>query len=253
MILRIGTAAWALPRDVRGLFPPGASNLERYAGCLDATEINSSFYRPHRRTTYARWAASVPEGFRFAVKLPRAITHEAGLVDCEEALSHFADAVCGLGKERGPVLVQLPPRLAFDAASADRFFTQANAALGGALAVEPRHPGWFTSEAEALLVERRIARVAADPARVPAAAQPGGWRGLTYFRLHGSPQIYRSGYDPAALAEWRARAVATGSAESWVIFDNTASGAATADALALKRSGPGGREATGPDGSCRQA
>lgn len=232
MTLRIGTAAWALPRDVRDRFPPGASNLERYAGRFNATEINSSFYRPHHHDTYARWAASVPPDFRFAVKLPKAITHEARLADCAEPLARFAGEIAGLGEKRGPILVQLPPSFAFDARLAEAFFTQLNAVVVGPIVLEPRHASWFDPQAEALLAAHRIARVAADPAPVPAAAMPGGWRGLAYFRLHGSPRIYWSAYDDAALAAWRQSAVAA-SAESWIILDNTASGAATRDAMKL--------------------
>ncbi|WP_343519567.1 DUF72 domain-containing protein [Sphingomonas sp.] len=235
MTLRIGTAAWALPRDIRDRFPSGASNLERYAQRFNVTEINSSFYRPHRRATYARWAASVPPDFRFAVKLPRAITHEARLVDCDTPLARFADEIAGLDEKRGPVLVQLPPSLAFDAALAEAFFARLDAIVGGPVAFEPRHPSWFDPPAEALLVAHRIARVAADPAPVPAAAMPGGWPGLAYFRLHGSPRIYWSPYDEAALAAWRQAAVAgvAAGAESWIILDNTASGATTRDAMKL--------------------
>lgn len=248
MILRIGTAAWALPREVRDTFPPGASNLARYAGRLDATEVNSSFYRPHRRATYARWAASVPDGFRFAVKLPRAITHEARFRDCEPLLARFAEEIGGLGEKRGPVLVQLPPSFAFDEKPADRFLGEAREMLGGAIVLEPRHPSWFTPEAEALLVRHRVARVAADPAPVPEAAHPGGWGALAYFRLHGSPRIYWSGYDAEALERWIARVRLAGADESWVIFDNTASGAATADALAFRKgTGPVELQSTGPD------
>ncbi|WP_423602298.1 DUF72 domain-containing protein [Sphingomonas sp. MS122] len=232
MTLRIGTAAWALPRDVRDRFPPGASNLQRYARCFNATEINSSFYRPHRRSTYERWAASVPSDFRFAVKLPKAITHEARLADCEAPLTRFADETAGLGEKRGPVLVQLPPSLAFDAPIAETFFAQLASIVGGLVALEPRHSSWFDPPADALLVAHRVARVAADPASVPAAAMPGGWRGLAYFRLHGSPRIYWSAYDNAALAGWRQAAAVAGPG-SWIILDNTASGAATRNALAL--------------------
>lgn len=232
MTLRIGTAAWALPRDVRDSFPPGASNLERYAQRFNATEINSSFYRPHRRATYERWAESVPADFRFAVKLPKAITHDARLADCEAPLAHFADEIAGLGAKRGPVLVQLPPSFAFDPALAETFFAQLDAIVGGPIAFEPRHLSWFDAQADALLVAHSVARVAADPAPVPAAAMPGGWRGLAYFRLHGSPRIYWSAYDDAALAAWRQKAVTAG-AGSWIILDNTASGAATRDAAKL--------------------
>jgi uncharacterized protein YecE (DUF72 family) len=230
--IRIGTAGWSIPRQVADRFPAEGSGLERYAARLDAAEINTSFYRPHRPATYERWAASVPPDFRFAVKLPRAITHAAKLVDCAPELSRFAGEIAGLGEKRGPVLVQLPPKLEFTAAVARDFFTLADRTLGGPIVCEPRHPSWFETDADRLLSEHHIARVAADPARVPAAAMPGGWPGLVYVRLHGSPRIYWSGYEAEALERW-ARAVARG-VPAWVIFDNTGSGRAAADALAFR-------------------
>lgn len=236
MVLRIGTAAWALPRTVRDRFPPGSSNLERYAARFNATEVNSSFYRPHRRATWERWAASVPEDFRFAVKLPKAISHEARLVDCAPLLERFAGEIAGLGSKRGPVLVQLPPKFAFDASVAEDFFDSFAAIVGGDVVCEPRHSSWFEPEATALLTTHHVARVAADPAPVPAAAEPGGWPGIAYLRLHGSPRIYWSGYDETALTEWHTKVTATATG-TWVIFDNTASGAATGDALAFQALG----------------
>jgi uncharacterized protein YecE (DUF72 family) len=227
--LRIGTAGWALPREVRDQFPSAASNLARYSARLNATEVNSSFYRPHRRGTYARWAASVPGDFRFAVKLPKAITHEAKLVACSAQMARFADEISGLGAKRGPVLVQLPPKLAFEPMLAATFFAALIATLGGEIVCEPRHASWFELEADALLASHRIARAAADPPPVAAAAAPGGWRGLTYLRLHGSPRAYWSRYDADALAHWTRLA----DAGAWIIFDNTASGAALPNALDL--------------------
>jgi uncharacterized protein YecE (DUF72 family) len=103
-----------------------------------------------------------------------------------------------------------------------------------AVACEPRHVSWFTPEADALLVNFRVGRVAADPARVPAAAVPGGWRGLTYYRLHGSPRMYYSSYSGAMLAALAQQiAVETQQRDVWCIFDNTTLGAATGNALAL--------------------
>lgn len=228
---RIGTAGWSIPGDQAGQFPAQGSALERYAACLGAAEINSSFHRPHRRSTYERWAASVPDGFRFAVKLPKTITHERRLHDCAEPLARFAEEVGGLGDRRGPLLVQLPPSLVFEAGVASGFFAQLAALLAGPIACEPRHASWFAADADALLVGHRVARVAADPARVPAAATPGGWRGLVYARWHGSPAIYRSSYDDAAIDGHAALARSAG--ESWTIYDNTASGAALGNALSL--------------------
>lgn len=232
MTLRIGTAAWAIPRDVRDSFPPAPSNLERYAGRFACTEINSSFHRPHRRSTYERWAASVSPDFRFAVKLPKAISHEARMANCEEPLTRFAEETAGLGDKLGPVLVQLPPSFAFDRDVADLFFRMFAAIVGAQMAIEPRHPSWFEPVADTMLKKHRVARVAADPCRVPGAEVPGGWSGLAYFRLHGSPQIYRSSYDPEALSAWLTRA-ACAQGDAWVIFDNTTSGAATSNAVEL--------------------
>ena len=185
--IRVGVAGWSVPSAMADRFPATGSHLERYAARFDAVEINSSFYRPHRRATYARWAASVPDDFRFAVKLPKAITHERRLVACADLLDSFADAVGGLGAKRGPVLVQLPPSLAFVPDAAEAFLAACDATVGGPLVCEPRHPSWFGTEAEALLARRRVARVAADPAPVPAAARPGGWNGLGYRACTAPP------------------------------------------------------------------
>lgn len=190
--LFVGCAGWSIPKPAQPDFPAGGSHLERYAQRLPAVEINSSFYRPHRPATYARWAESVPADFRFAVKVPKTITHEAKLVATEGVLERFLAEVGGLGAKLGVLLVQLPPSLRFDAVVAGGFFDLLRECRTGACACEPRHPSWFAPEADALLRRRQIARVAADPASVPAAALPGGWEGLAYYRLHGSPKIYYS-------------------------------------------------------------
>ncbi|GAA0452506.1 MULTISPECIES: DUF72 domain-containing protein [Sphingomonas] len=235
MRLRIGTAGWSIPREAAGVVPGEGTHLQRYARRLDAAEINSSFHRPHRSSTYARWAASVPPHFRFSVKLPKTITHQHKLAGCGDLLGRFADEVAGLGSNRGPTLVQLPPSLAFEPAVATAFFTELAARLGPAIVCEPRHPSWFEEAAERLLRDHAVSRVAADPAVHPRAAEPGGWAGLAYFRLHGSPVIYRSSYDAGAIARLHDAMAAAGTtaAECWTIFDNTASGAALANALQL--------------------
>jgi uncharacterized protein YecE (DUF72 family) len=228
----VGCAGWSLPREAQPLFPAEGTHLARYAARFPAAEINSSFYRPHRPATYARWAATVPPGFRFAVKVPRAITHERRLADADAPLDAFLAEAGSLGDALGCLLVQLPPSLVFAPAVAERFLAALRERHSGAVAAEPRHPSWFTAEAERLLVGWRVARVAADPAPVPAAALPGGWEGTVYHRLHGSPRTYYSAYAPAALDALAAR-VRRAAAPTWCVFDNTASGAATTDALAL--------------------
>lgn len=233
--LHIGTAGWSLPKEHRHWFADGASVLARYAMRLNAVEINSSFYRPHRAATYARWAAAVPEGFRFAMKLPRAITHERRLVDADALVAEFLEEAGALGISLGPLLVQLPPSLKFDARIARTFFADMRARFDGAVVCEPRHASWFADSAEQILADARIGIVAADPARVPSAEKPSGDRDIAYFRWHGSPRMYYSNYKPerlTALAAQLRRSRKSG-ADVWCIFDNTAAGAATANALEI--------------------
>ena len=227
----MGTAGWSIPAAVRDRFPAGDSVLARYAQVFDLVEINSSFYRPHQRKTYERWAASTPERFRFAVKAPQTITHERRLADVAEPLARFLDEIAGLGGKLGPVLIQLPPSLRFDVALVADFLDLWRKAFTGETALEPRHVTWFSAEAEALLRAHGIARVAADPAITPEAAEPGGFDGFAYMRLHGSPTIYESAYVPEQLATWAAKLPQT----AYVIFDNTKFGAATENALAFQR------------------
>lgn len=232
--LRIGCAGWTIPKAHAAAFPGRGTHLARYARRFSAVEINSSFYRPHRPATYRRWAESVPEDFRFAVKVPQDITHFRRLAGVEPPLDRFLGEVTELGPKLGPLLVQLPPSLRFDPAVADGFFAALRQRFAGSVVCEPRHASWFGAATGRVLEAFAVARVAADPAVVPEAAVPGGWRGLAYYRLHGAPHRYHSAYPAgtlAALAESLAAAADT--APVWCIFDNTAEGAATADALGL--------------------
>lgn len=235
--IRIGTAGWSLPAAVASEFPTGGTHLERYACVFNAVEINTSFYRPHRRSTYERWAGCVPDGFRFAVKVPRSITHDARLQAADALLQKFLDEVDGLGPKLGPLLVQLPPSLPFETGRADLFLKDLRTRFGGQIACEPRHPSWLASDVERLLVDLRIGRVAADPSPVSGGGEPGGWSGLTYMRLHGSPRIYYSPYDDPVIEANLARLAARHreASECWCIFDNTAAFAATPNALTAKR------------------
>ena len=233
-MIRIGTASWVIPRLLVSAFPAEGSVLQRYAARFSAVEINSSFYRSHRPATYARWAESVPENFRFAVKLPRTITHERRLVDAQALLGAFLEEIRALGTRLGPLLVQLPPSLQFEARTAVAFFDGLRQRFDGAVVCEPRHASWFETEADALLQGFGVARVAADPAPVAQAAVPAGWAGLAYFRLHGSPRMYYSGYSAEFLLALADRLGAIPERDAWCIFDNTALGAATENAFELE-------------------
>lgn len=234
--LWLGCAGWSIPRALAAHFPAWGSHLERYGAVFDAVEIDSSFYRPHRRATYARWTASVPEHFRFAVKLPRAVTHEHRLRDAGPLLDAFLADLEGLGPRLGCLLVQLPPSLDYQRERLDAFLDELQRRHRGPVVLEPRHPSWFEGAAGVHLAARRIARVAADPPPGRGGDQPAGDRALSYFRLHGTPRVYYSSYSPARLA-----ALATQLEEArrqsrdvWCIFDNTALGAAPENALAVR-------------------
>ncbi len=233
--LLVGCAGWAIPGADKAAFPAEGSHLERYAQRFGAVEINSSFYRPHRSATYARWAACVPAAFRFCVKLPRTITHEAGLRDADGLVREFAAQAGALGTNLGCVLVQLPPKLDFDPALAARFFALMQSEFSCSIACEARHPGWFEDSASALLEQRGVIRVIADP--------PKGQQGphqptaeTIYVRLHGAPRIYYSSYGDDYLDELAGNMIQHGQAGRtvWAMFDNTASGASVPNALRVQ-------------------
>jgi uncharacterized protein YecE (DUF72 family) len=235
--IRIGTAAWALPKQHAAHFPAAASHLQRYASRLNCVEINSSFHRPHLRKTWERWATTTPDNFRFAVKIPRAITHEAKLAYTGALLQTFLDQATGLNSgpipKLGPLLIQLPPSLAFDPGLAHEFFTTLRELHPSSAVLEPRHATWFSPIADRLLREFDIARVAADPPKgSPLAAHPGGSPHLRYYRLHGSPRTYYSDYTQPFLTHF-AQTLRESATETYVIFDNTAAGHATLNALTL--------------------
>ena len=195
------------------------------------------------RKTWERWAQSTPDNFRFAVKVPKTITHTAKLVNTGGLLQTFLEEARGLNagpiEKLGPLLVQLPPKLAFDEGVAHEFFTTLRELHGGPVACEPRHATWFTASVDRFFRGFEVARVAADPPKGSTlAAKPGGWTGLRYWRLHGSPRTYYSEYSAAALEQVAKSMQTTQSRkaeQTWVIFDNTALGHATENALQLQK------------------
>ena len=249
--LRIGIAGWAIPKSHRDVAPGadapevavpgefrrgGDSHLERYARRFNAVEINSCFYRSHRRSTYERWAASVPADFRFAAKLPKTITHVLRLHECAAELDRFLSEVAGLGAKLAVLLVQLPPSLAFESRPACDFFTRIRAEVDTHIVCEPRHASWFDPLVGRKMANLGIGRVAADPAPVPGAREPAGDQSLVYFRLHGAPKMYYSRYDSEYLPALHRRVLdhLMLGRSAWCIFDNTAESAAWNNALELQ-------------------
>lgn len=229
----VGCAGWSVGREQAAAFAEEGTHLQRYASQLNCVEINSSFYRPHRQQTYARWAASVPKEFRFCVKVPKQITHELRLENADQLLETFIGQCSGLGEHLGCLLLQLPPSLAFDEKVAAGFFKTLKAQYSGSVILEPRHESWV--DAAPLLMEYQIAQAAVDPSRLSNDSTPAGARAVQYWRMHGSPRIYHSAYDRSHLKKLarQLRMTTAEGAKVWCIFDNTASGAALGNALDL--------------------
>jgi uncharacterized protein YecE (DUF72 family) len=235
--LYIGTAGWSIPARAAAAFGGSGSHLERYASRLSAVEINSSFYRPHQRKTYERWAATVPAEFRFSVKVPKQITHELALRAAAGPLAQFLESASGLGEKLGCLLIQLPPSQPLDTRIAKAFFGQLRKQYTGSAVCEPRHATWFSAKADDLLRSFDVGRVIADPAPVRRDDHRSEDVPPTYHRLHGSPEVYYSPYSADYVEGLAGKIVESlkQSRDTWCIFDNTALGWAAVNALQLRR------------------
>ena len=232
-MVHVGVAGWSIRKEQSHLFAAEGTHLQRYASRFDAVEINSSFYQSHKRDTYERWAKSVPARFRFAVKMPKSLTHDDCLEETGAPLAQFVEEIGGLGRKLGCVLVQLPPGLAYDPRTVETFFARLRARYRGPVVCEPRHRTWFTGAADARLAAHGVGRVGADPKCADAGDEPGASTRVAYFRLHGSPVMYHSSYDAEYLDRLAARIAMFNKTTVWCIFDNTARGAASLNAIDL--------------------
>jgi len=226
---RIGLAGWSeAVSKYRARFPGEGTGLTRYASTFDFVEVNVTFYRAVRESTFASWAQQTPADFRFSVKLSRSVTHAARLsanARLEEALGPLR----ALGPKLAAVLVQLPPSLAFDPDRTEAFLLRLRASYPGVVAWEPRHPGWDCDEARRLLDDHGVTPVITE---IPTPQTPRATTGC-YFRLHGTPRRYRSAYsdaDLSTLAAW----LREGSSPAFVVFDNTAGPAGVTNAMHLQ-------------------
>ncbi|WP_243228334.1 DUF72 domain-containing protein [Microbacterium sp. CIAB417] len=260
--VRIGTSGWRYPSWRGDFYPrglPQRRELEYIASRFRSVELNGSFYSLQRPESYRRWRESVPEGFVFAVKGSRYITHMLRLRDVEQALANFfASGVLALGPALGPVLWQLPEREEFDEDVLSSFLRALPQSTGEALALARRHdermrgrtwlsiegdvplrhalePRAVSYEAATATLERfGVAMAVADTAgRFPRFAPSDA--DFVYARLHGSRELYVSGYTDAELDAWaeRIRGWADAGRDVYAYFDNDAHGHAPHDALRL--------------------
>ncbi len=230
-----GCATWQLPKSIQPKFPGEGTHLVRYGRQLPAVEINSSFYKHHRRQLYEKWASEVPADFRFAVKVPRELTHNRKL-ESTEGLDVFLEEISGLGDKLGVLLLQLPPSLKFEPQTVASFLNSLRKNFSGGIVCEPRHRSWFAKEPEELLEAFQVSRVAADPPPVRGADRPGGWKWRVYYRLHGRPRRFYSAYEDDFLEELAGQLREHDKyAETWCIFNNTASEAGLENGLQMRK------------------
>jgi uncharacterized protein YecE (DUF72 family) len=229
----IGTAGWNLTKEFSEKFPEEGSHLVRYAQVFHAVEINSSFYREHMPKTYERWASVVPDEFRFSVKLSQEFTHKSDLRPKEKELRNSLDGVLHLGEKLGFILLQFPGSREFHPKNMERFLKLIRKSYAGPLALEARNCSWINHDGKILMRDFAVSKVIADPERCPGGPKSlltAG--GSPYYRLHGSPVIYRSSYPKKFLKALRTELQCF--KNPWVIFDNTTFGKATENALQLQ-------------------
>lgn len=236
----IGTSGWSYAHWRGVLYPAGAKPaeyLKLYAAVFPAVELNASFYHLQRAGTFHKQAAAVPEGFVFAVKAHRSITHEKRLEGAETEWREFLSGAMALEDRLGPVLLQFPPSFRCRLDLLERFLEQHEAAFGRAprLAFEFRHASWFEGGALDLLRAHGAAAVVADSSRYPRApldpAPP-----FVYLRFHGPEAMFASSYSDAQLREWaeRTRAWLSSGLDVYAFFNNDAGGCAVRNALRLR-------------------
>jgi uncharacterized protein YecE (DUF72 family) len=233
--LLAGTSGWSYDAWKGPFYPPEIASREMlrfYAERLPAVEVNNTFYRLPRASVLASWASQVPEGFRFALKASRRITHLKRLRDVADETAYLLATAGALGPRLGALLFQLPPNLKLDLERLDAFL--ALLAQGTRAAFEFRHPSWADDAVHARLRERGFAWVVADveEAPPPDLVATADW---TYLRLR------RPGYAPADLAGWLAKLRASPASEALVFFKHEEAGAGprlAAELLALARAEP---------------
>ncbi len=264
--VRVGISGWRYPRWRGDFYPSGLvqrRELAYVAERMPTVELNGSFYSLQRPASYRRWRDETPDGFVFAVKGSRYVSHMLRLRGAETALANFfASGVLALGPKLGPVLWQLPERLAFQPEVLEAFVAGLPRTTGEALelarrhdarvdgrswleieadrpiryAFEPRSASFESPDAAAILRAHDVSLVVADTAgRFPAFGEQTA--SFTYVRLHGAEDLYASGYTSTQLDAWasRIRGWAEGdpARDVYVYFDNDARGFAPHDALAL--------------------
>jgi uncharacterized protein YecE (DUF72 family) len=237
MTVRIGTSGWSYNHWKDVLYRPGlpaVRRLGRYTEVFDTVELNASFYRWPKDSTFAGWRDQLPDGFTMSVKAHRGLTHYRRLASPEPWIERFESCWQVLGDRHGMLLVQLHPEQQRDDARLDSFLRSVPASIR--VAVELRHPSWNDPAVFALLERHRAAYVVmsgADLACVPRATAD-----QVYIRMHGpEPATMYTGSYTSEDLRWWAERIAKWDGEGrdvWMYFNNDLGGHAVRNALALK-------------------
>ncbi|MGD9518558.1 MAG: DUF72 domain-containing protein [Armatimonadota bacterium] len=234
--LRIGTSGWSYRHWRDGVFYPPelkrGQELAYYSAVFDCVEINSSFYHTPRETTLETWRRTTPDGFLFAYKGSRSITHQRKLLDVGENVEFMIGRARLLEPKLGPILWQLPPSLAADHSRLEAFLLLLPHDLRHAF--EFRHESWFDEATYSLLSASDCALVWSDTPRYPLVKVRTA--SFVYARLHGHEKLYSSCYSREELIAWAADFsphLAAG-ADIYVFFDNDFEGHAPRNALDLR-------------------
>lgn len=236
MPLLIGASGWQYA-DWKGRFYPSdlpvGRWLEFYADRFQTVEVNNTFYRLPERRTFEDWAERTPDDFVVVSKASRYLTHIKRLKDPEEPVARFRDRLSGLGSKRGPVLVQLPPTLRADPG---RLHATLELFTDERVAVEFRHPSWFTDASARILAEHDAAFCLADRGSrvLGPVLKTASW---TYLRLHAGTARPQPCYGDAALGHWAERLIDQWGpdADTYVFFNNDHHACAVRDAARFAR------------------
>ena len=233
--LYIGTSGWSYKHWRGPFYPAGLAQdkwLEFYARTFQTVEINSSFYRLPKRETFESWRARTPQGFIFAVKGSRYITHVKKLKDVGEALKKLLESADGLGEKLGPILFQFPANWHANLERLAGFIQMLPS--GYRYAFEFRHESWFNEGTYTLLRSRETALCIADSPQWPIAYEVTA--PFTFIRLHGGRVLYASEYSEPELSRWAeiTAGFLSRQLDVFVYFNNDAFGYAVKNALQLK-------------------
>jgi uncharacterized protein YecE (DUF72 family) len=239
-MIRVGTSGWSYKHWINTFYPKGLAAREQLvylARQFDTVELNASFYRLPGTASFAKWHDDVPADFRFAVKVPRTISHYKRLGEgSAEDWAGLLRAAEPLANKISVYLCQLPPSLRADEAMLERLAAFGQVTGAARVAYELRHMSWFEPAVLEQLARLRVCVVQAESSRYPHT--PAGYSPapFAYYRFHGPRELYGSQYTDEELDYWAGliRAELAAGKDVYAYFDNDFQAFAIEDAKRLR-------------------